>query len=320
MTDKPILYLGDLSLATAAGYLAGLMTMWDIGYDYVPSDVTVNGEASRAAQALRPQRLPRQAHARARCRNTIIEQRRRRRRADHDRRLGIVPRLRRRLGHTRHRPDPSGRDRSYRRPHQLRPARAGALHCSRTTPIVRRPAVGRAPADDRRVQPFTPKPARKSCSTCSVSKRHRSNGDDRFPPAWMWTRCSSSADTAAAASRASRPTSRRTGSAASSTGARARASSPKRRAAGRSKSARTTPSSSTTCSPGAADSTKTPPPPLQQAAGRDAVTRNVPRDSRAHLAVSLARHVVEWRGIAALEASGSTVLAVTSRSISLARE
>jgi uncharacterized membrane protein len=46
MTEKPILYLGDLSLATAAGYLTGLMTMWDVGYDYVPTDVTVNGEAS----------------------------------------------------------------------------------------------------------------------------------------------------------------------------------------------------------------------------------------------------------------------------------
>src|SRR5687767_10686202 len=47
MTDKPILYLGDLSLATAAGYLTGLMTMWDVGYDYLPTDVTVNGEASQ---------------------------------------------------------------------------------------------------------------------------------------------------------------------------------------------------------------------------------------------------------------------------------
>jgi len=46
MTDKPILYLGDLSLATAAGYLTGLMTMWDVGYDYLPTDVAVNGEAS----------------------------------------------------------------------------------------------------------------------------------------------------------------------------------------------------------------------------------------------------------------------------------
>ncbi len=47
MTEKPVLYLGDLSLATAAGYLTGLMTMWDVGYDYLPTDVTVNGEASQ---------------------------------------------------------------------------------------------------------------------------------------------------------------------------------------------------------------------------------------------------------------------------------
>lgn len=47
MTDKPVLYLGDLSLATAAGYLTGLMTMWDVGYDYLPTDVAVNGEASQ---------------------------------------------------------------------------------------------------------------------------------------------------------------------------------------------------------------------------------------------------------------------------------
>jgi len=46
MPEKPILYLGDLSLATAAGYLTGLMTMWDVGYDYLPTDATVNGEAS----------------------------------------------------------------------------------------------------------------------------------------------------------------------------------------------------------------------------------------------------------------------------------
>ena len=45
MKLKPILYLGDTSLATAAGYLAGLMSMWRYGYDYVPSDVQLNGEA-----------------------------------------------------------------------------------------------------------------------------------------------------------------------------------------------------------------------------------------------------------------------------------
>ena len=37
---------GGRSLATAAGYLTGLMTMWDVGYDYLPTDATVNGEAS----------------------------------------------------------------------------------------------------------------------------------------------------------------------------------------------------------------------------------------------------------------------------------
>lgn len=47
MTDKPVLYLGDLSLATAAGYLTGLMTMWDVGYDYLPTDAAVNGEAAQ---------------------------------------------------------------------------------------------------------------------------------------------------------------------------------------------------------------------------------------------------------------------------------
>src|SRR5688500_13918838 len=46
MNDKPILYLGDTSLATHAGYLAGLMSTWDYGYDYVPSDAQVNGHAS----------------------------------------------------------------------------------------------------------------------------------------------------------------------------------------------------------------------------------------------------------------------------------
>jgi uncharacterized membrane protein len=41
---KPVLYLGDTSLATAAGYLAGLMSHDRVGYDYLPSDVAVNGE------------------------------------------------------------------------------------------------------------------------------------------------------------------------------------------------------------------------------------------------------------------------------------
>jgi hypothetical protein len=46
-TDKPILYLGDTSLSNAAGYLAGLMSFFRLGYDYVPSSVAVNGEAER---------------------------------------------------------------------------------------------------------------------------------------------------------------------------------------------------------------------------------------------------------------------------------
>lgn len=41
---NPVLYLGDSSLATAAGYLAGIMSHHRLGYDYLPSDVAVNGE------------------------------------------------------------------------------------------------------------------------------------------------------------------------------------------------------------------------------------------------------------------------------------
>lgn len=42
--QNPVLYLGDTSLATAAGYLAGLMSHHRVGYDYLPSDIAVNGE------------------------------------------------------------------------------------------------------------------------------------------------------------------------------------------------------------------------------------------------------------------------------------
>jgi hypothetical protein len=38
MQDRHVLYLGDTSLSGAAGYLAGLMTAFGIGFDYVPSD------------------------------------------------------------------------------------------------------------------------------------------------------------------------------------------------------------------------------------------------------------------------------------------
>jgi hypothetical protein len=44
MTDKPVLYFGDSSLATAAGYLAGLLSHYSLGFDYVPSDEDVNGQ------------------------------------------------------------------------------------------------------------------------------------------------------------------------------------------------------------------------------------------------------------------------------------
>ncbi len=38
MSDRPVLYLGDTALTGAGAYLAGLMTHWGWGYDYVPSD------------------------------------------------------------------------------------------------------------------------------------------------------------------------------------------------------------------------------------------------------------------------------------------
>lgn len=45
--NNPVLYLGDTSLASAAGYLAGIMSHHQVGYDYLPSDVEVNGELDR---------------------------------------------------------------------------------------------------------------------------------------------------------------------------------------------------------------------------------------------------------------------------------
>jgi len=44
MTQKPVLYFGDTSLQTAAGYLAGLLSHFALGFDYVPSDKDVNGQ------------------------------------------------------------------------------------------------------------------------------------------------------------------------------------------------------------------------------------------------------------------------------------
>jgi uncharacterized membrane protein len=37
-TKTPVLYLGDTSLDSAASYLAGVMTHFKIGFDYVASD------------------------------------------------------------------------------------------------------------------------------------------------------------------------------------------------------------------------------------------------------------------------------------------
>src|SRR5207247_5342135 len=52
MSDKHVLYLGDTSLSGAAGYLAGLMTAFGIGYEYVPSDRAIS-----AADAKPPRKL-----------------------------------------------------------------------------------------------------------------------------------------------------------------------------------------------------------------------------------------------------------------------
>src|SRR5438309_1920675 len=44
MMKKPVLYFGDTSLATAAGYLGGLLSFFDLPFDYVPSDENLNGQ------------------------------------------------------------------------------------------------------------------------------------------------------------------------------------------------------------------------------------------------------------------------------------
>ena len=38
MSDNHVLYLGDTALSGATAYLAGLMTAFGIGYDYLPGD------------------------------------------------------------------------------------------------------------------------------------------------------------------------------------------------------------------------------------------------------------------------------------------
>jgi len=50
--ERRVLYAGDTSLATAAGYLAGLLTRAGIAFDYVPSDEPIAAERLRAGHAL----------------------------------------------------------------------------------------------------------------------------------------------------------------------------------------------------------------------------------------------------------------------------
>lgn len=47
-----VLYLGDTSLAGAAAYLAGLMTRFGIGYDYLPSDQALSSEMTSTPRKL----------------------------------------------------------------------------------------------------------------------------------------------------------------------------------------------------------------------------------------------------------------------------
>src|SRR3954468_5603194 len=52
MSTNHVLYLGDTSLSGAAAYLAGLMTAFGIGYDYVPSDEDLSSEMASEGRKL----------------------------------------------------------------------------------------------------------------------------------------------------------------------------------------------------------------------------------------------------------------------------
>src|SRR4051812_3081919 len=52
MSSHPIVYLGDGSLSGPAGYLAGLMSLWKFGFDYVPSDVRADESLGRSLRKL----------------------------------------------------------------------------------------------------------------------------------------------------------------------------------------------------------------------------------------------------------------------------
>jgi hypothetical protein len=52
MSNNHVLYLGDTALSGAAAYLAGLMTAFGIGYDYVPSDGDLSSEMASERRKL----------------------------------------------------------------------------------------------------------------------------------------------------------------------------------------------------------------------------------------------------------------------------
>lgn len=52
MTSSQVLYCGDTSLDSAAAYLAGLLTHWDMNFDYVPSDSDLPDSVFESAPGL----------------------------------------------------------------------------------------------------------------------------------------------------------------------------------------------------------------------------------------------------------------------------
>src|SRR3990170_4773926 len=50
--NNHVLYLGDTALTGPASYLAGLMTAFGIGYDYVPSDQDLSSELASERRKL----------------------------------------------------------------------------------------------------------------------------------------------------------------------------------------------------------------------------------------------------------------------------
>jgi hypothetical protein len=52
MSDKHVLYLGDTSLSGAAAYLAGLMSAFGIGYEYLPSNQSLSPRVASSPRKL----------------------------------------------------------------------------------------------------------------------------------------------------------------------------------------------------------------------------------------------------------------------------